>query len=426
MICEDNTRMPLECMLLDASAEPTNLPLSFLKVITNNFSDDRQIGRGGFAVVYKGLLRYGTVAVKKLFQTLEVDEKKFNQEVDSLMRVKHKNIVRFLGYCADTQGKLWKHEGKNVMAEERQRLLCFEFLPKGSLDKYISDASGGLQWRTRYQIIRGICEGLHYLHEHKIVHVDLKPANILLDSYMVPKIADFGLSKFFGEKQTHAITSKLFGSQGYMAPEFYSRVITFKSDIYSLGVIIIEILTGQKGYPEIQNLLENWSARFETLLADIRLEHIKVCAEIAIKCIDPNPAKRPDTQRIIELLDEMECTYGFIKTECCTSSASHEILGSSDLEKYTPELLGRTNAEGAYTDGNMGGSTPEFKATDPGIADFSREYEKLGGRAEQAHSRAEVRAPPGADNGVRGPHARRDRTQNLRGPLQDEGDGREL
>ncbi|CAN6354049.1 unnamed protein product [Urochloa humidicola] len=269
---------------------------------------------------------------------------------------------------------MWKHEGKNVMAEERQRLLCFEFLPKGGLDKYISDASGGLQWRTRYQIIRGICEGLHYLHEHKIVHVDLKPANILLDSYMVPKIADFGLSKFFGEKQTHAITSKLLGSQGYMAPEFYSRVITFKSDIYSLGVIIIEILTGQKGYPEIQNLLGNWSARFETLLVDIRLEHIKVCAEIAIKCIDPNPAKRPDTQRIIELLDEMECTYGFINTECCTSLASQEILGSSDLEKYTPELLGTTNAEGACTNGNMGDSIPEFKATDPGIAAFQIEY----------------------------------------------------
>ncbi|CAN6331711.1 unnamed protein product [Urochloa humidicola] len=390
MICEDNTRIFLECMLLDASAEPTNLPLSFLKAITDNFSDDRQIGRGGFAVVYKGLLRNGTVAVKKLFQTLEVDEKKFNQEVDSLMRVKHKNIVRFLGYCADTQGKMWKHEGKNVMAEERQRLLCFEFLPKGGLDKYISDASGGLQWRTRYQIIRGICEGLHYLHEHKIVHVDLKPANILLDSYMVPKIADFGLSKFFGEKQTHAITSKLLGSQGYMAPEFYSRVITFKLDIYSLGVVIIEILTGQKGYPEIQNLLGNWSARFETL-QDIRLEHIKVCAEIAIKCIDSNPAKRPDTQRIIEMLDEMECTYGFIKTECCTSSASHEILGSSDLEKYTPELLlGTTNAEGAYPNGNMGGSTPEFKATDPGIAAFQIEYNNW--VVEQNRHTSELRA----------------------------------
>ncbi|GJN06947.1 hypothetical protein PR202_ga24727 [Eleusine coracana subsp. coracana] len=86
----------------------------------------------------QGLLRNGIVAVKKLTQTLDVHETKFHQEVDSLMRVKHKNIVRFLGYCSDTQGKVWKLGRKNVMAEERQRFLCFEFLPKGSLDKKIS------------------------------------------------------------------------------------------------------------------------------------------------------------------------------------------------------------------------------------------------------------------------------------------------
>ncbi|CAO2152411.1 unnamed protein product [Urochloa humidicola] len=228
MICEDSARK-LERIILDPSVEPTDLPLSFLKAITNNFSDDQQIGSGGFAVVYKGLLGNHVVAVKKLYQTLEVHEKKFNQEVDSLMRVKHKHIVRFLGYCADTQGKVCKYEGKNVIAEERQRLLCFEFLPKGSLDNYISEASRGLEWRTRYQIVRGICESLHYLHQQKIVHLDLKPANILLDCYMEPKIADFGLPKCFGEKQTQDITSKLFGSQGYMAPEFYGRIVTFKS-----------------------------------------------------------------------------------------------------------------------------------------------------------------------------------------------------
>ncbi|KAK3119799.1 hypothetical protein QOZ80_9AG0675410 [Eleusine coracana subsp. coracana] len=253
MDSEASARKLLESMLLDASVKPTYMPLPLLTSITNNFSNDRQIGSGGFAVVYKGLLRNGIVAVKKLTQTLDVHETKFHQEVDSLMRVKHKNIVRFLGYCSDTQGKVWKLGRKNVMAEERQRFLCFEFLPKGSLDKKISDATQGLEWVTRYQIIKGICDGLHYLHHQKIVHLDLKPANILLDHYMMPKIADFGLSKCFDEKQTRAMTSNIFGSQGYMAPEFYGGLITFKSDIYSLGVIIIEILTGQKGYPEIEN-----------------------------------------------------------------------------------------------------------------------------------------------------------------------------
>lgn len=90
--------------------------------------------------------------MKKLSQMLDVDERKFNQEVDSLMRVKHKNIVRFLGYCSDTQGKVWNYEGKNVMADVRQRLLCFEFLPKGSLDQYITGMSLSIRflWENPY------------------------------------------------------------------------------------------------------------------------------------------------------------------------------------------------------------------------------------------------------------------------------------
>uniref|UniRef100_K3ZME3 Protein kinase domain-containing protein n=1 Tax=Setaria italica TaxID=4555 RepID=K3ZME3_SETIT len=248
MDCESSIHDRLERMLLDARPEPIDLPLSFLKAITNDFSDDQHIGKGGFAVVYKGQLQNGTlVAVKKLSQGVEMDEDKFIKEVDCLMRVKHRNIVRFLGYCADTQGKCLKYEGKNVMAEERERLLCFEFLPNKSLDKYINDASQELEWRTRYRIIKGICEGLHYLHQEFILHLDLKPANILLNKDMVPKIADFGLSRCFDENKSQTITAQAAGTLGYMAPELlHDRRITFKSDIYSLGIIILEILTGQR------------------------------------------------------------------------------------------------------------------------------------------------------------------------------------
>ncbi|CAL4995414.1 unnamed protein product [Urochloa decumbens] len=342
----------LECMLRDASVEPTNLPLSLLKAITNNFSDDQQIGSGGFSVVYKGLLSNGTVAVKNLSQTLDLDEKRFKQEVDSLMRVKHKNIVRFLGYCADTQGKICNYEGKNIMAEERQRLLCFEFLPKGSLDQYITDASQGLEWRIRYQIIKGICEGLHYLHTKSILHLDLKPANILLNSNMEPKIADFGLSRCFDEKQSRAITSKLFGSQGYVAPEFFSKVITFKLDIYSLGVIILEILTGQRGYVAVENVLESWKSRLRASRRDIQLEQVRVCAKIGIECIDSNPEKRPVTRCIIETLREMDHTYGLNEAELCTSSAKHqEKKGSTaDLQQGTPKVPGKPFKDGLIKD----------------------------------------------------------------------------
>ncbi|KAF8730982.1 hypothetical protein HU200_016858 [Digitaria exilis] len=315
----------LERILLDRSSEPTDLPLSLLKEITNNFSDDQQVGKGGFAIVYKGLLQNGTVAVKKLFQTLEMHETKFAQEVACLMRVRHKYIVRFLGYCADTEAKITNHKGKLVMAEVRERLLCFEFMPNGSLDGYITDASQGLEWKTRYQLIKGICEGLHYLHQKNIVHLDLKPANILLDYNMVPKIAGFGLSRCFDEKQSRAITSKLVGSLGYLAPEFYSGEITLKLDIYSLGVIIIEILTGQKGYFHIEKVLESWSKRFETSQGDrdTQLQQIKVCAEIGLECMDSNPEKRPITECINEMLDEIESRCSFVETDTCTSRLIH-------------------------------------------------------------------------------------------------------
>jgi serine/threonine protein kinase len=128
------------------------------------------------------------------------------------MKIKHKNVVRFLGYCADTQGVMVSFNGKLVMAEVPQRLLCFEYLPRGTLHDYITDKSPELGWTQYYQIIKGICAGLHYLHQNCIVHLDLKPSNILLDDCMVPKIADFGLSRCFDENQSHAITSKLVGS----------------------------------------------------------------------------------------------------------------------------------------------------------------------------------------------------------------------
>uniref|UniRef100_A0ACD5WNN8 Uncharacterized protein n=2 Tax=Avena sativa TaxID=4498 RepID=A0ACD5WNN8_AVESA len=246
----------LERILLDENAEPMDLPLSLLEDITNCFSGDLQIGSGGFAVVYKGMVGNGMVAVKKLPKTFcHMHEDKFHKEIECLMKVKHKNILRFLGYCSDTQGKITDYEGKLVMADVRNWLLCFEYVPNGSLDKYITEASCGLEWRERYKIIKRICEGLSHLHEKRILHLDLKPANILMHDHMVPKIADFGLSRCLGKEQTRTFTSHLCGSLGYLAPEFFRGENTFASDIYSLGVIIVELLTGKKGHPEDENAI---------------------------------------------------------------------------------------------------------------------------------------------------------------------------
>ncbi|KAF8655659.1 hypothetical protein HU200_060977 [Digitaria exilis] len=129
-------RSRLEKMLCTRDMDPTKLPLSLLKEITNNFSDDQQIGSGGFATVYKGLLKNGTIAVKKLKNVI-MDDTNFNTEVCNMVMVKHKNIVRFLGYCGDTQHDVLNYEGKIIVVEERQRLLCFEYLPEGNLRKHI-------------------------------------------------------------------------------------------------------------------------------------------------------------------------------------------------------------------------------------------------------------------------------------------------
>ncbi|WVZ78713.1 hypothetical protein U9M48_026376, partial [Paspalum notatum var. saurae] len=197
------------------------------------------------------------VAVKKLDDQLKlgVQEKQFENEVYHLMKLRHPNIVRFVGYCYETRNGCVQFKGKYVFAEKQQhRLLCLEYLPNGSLDRYISDASPGLDWGTRFKIIKEICCGIHYLHEDcrdqingAIIHLDLKPTNILLDDNMVPKVADFGLSRLFDGKKTQTHTANLVGTLGYMAPEYmYYHVITAKADIYSLGVLIIEIIMGHR------------------------------------------------------------------------------------------------------------------------------------------------------------------------------------
>ncbi|XBI23253.1 hypothetical protein VPH35_048534 [Triticum aestivum] len=285
--------------------------------ITYNFSPLQEIGTGGFAVVYKGMVGKRRVAVKKLTRRLYLPEFKFHREIECMMKAKHKNIVRFLGYCAETQGEVADYEGKFVMSDLRNWLLCFEYLPNGSLENYITDTSSGLEWTERFRIIKGICEGLHYLHMNRILHLDLKPANILLDGHMVPKIADFELSRCLDEKKTHATTTvNTFGTPGYMAPEiFLGRKITFASDIYSLGSVIMEILTGVKGYPEDENVTENWIHRIE---GGNQLQQVSVCTKIGLECMKFDPEKRPVAQHIIDMLDKVD--------ETATSSSANSLF----------------------------------------------------------------------------------------------------
>ncbi|TVU51422.1 hypothetical protein EJB05_02853, partial [Eragrostis curvula] len=194
---------------------------------------------------------------------------------------------------------------------------CFvNVLPYTSLSLSLThtDVSCGLEWMVRYQIIMGICSGLHYLHTKRdIAHMDLKPENILLDDNMVPKIADFGTSRFFDENESRIITKNCVGSWGYMAPEYVNRgMISKKADIFSFGVIVLELLTGSKSdYPQskefftqfTKDVVQIWSKRLPKAHYSRQVHR---CISIALNCVDAIQDRRPTTGDIIKKLNEVK------------------------------------------------------------------------------------------------------------------------
>ncbi|KAM3197461.1 hypothetical protein ACQJBY_072871 [Aegilops geniculata] len=299
--------------------EPWAISFPFLRDTTNDFSEERVIGQGGYGIVYKGVHRDGpAIAVRKLYSIREIDDEQLQKEFTGLKMLNHPNIVRLLGYCYEQEQFLIPYKEKNIFAPRKIRLLCFEYMKNGSLDQYIKDASSGLSWHGRYQIIKGISEGLRYLHEGlqtPIIHMNLKPSNILLDHNMMPKIADFGLRRLVGEGNARCM-----GTIAYMSPEFIERqVISHKCDIYSLGVIIIKLITGERLYSGhfdmssdrfIELAHEEWRERLQKTLNGMSLEgysqQIKKCLEIALKCVELDRHERPSIGDIIDRLNETE------------------------------------------------------------------------------------------------------------------------
>ncbi|WVZ79684.1 hypothetical protein U9M48_027237 [Paspalum notatum var. saurae] len=349
----------LESMLQDGSSEPRNLPLQYLRNITDNFSDERILGEGGFGTVYKGVLSNGEmIAVKKLNPSMPgVKDRHFDNEASNLMKLKHPNVVLLVGWCSETENIYVEYHGKYICAEKSERLLCLEYMPNGSLREYLSDEASGLGWDIRYKIIKGICYGLHYLHEEwqhnaPIIHMDLKPSNILLDNNMVPKIADFGLSRLFSETKTWTRTTSCDGTLGYMAPEYINRgLISTKSDIFSLGVMIIEIVTGYRDYPDetgisseefIKLVLKNWRNRMKTshcyTTQENDCQQIRTCTQIGLVCVDHNRSKRPTTRHIIKMLQ------GSIDFRGRKENDAGEVLGSGATSSLLPKNDSETSS----------------------------------------------------------------------------------
>ncbi|XP_030442377.1 cysteine-rich receptor-like protein kinase 10 [Syzygium oleosum] len=203
---------------------------------TDYFSALNKLGQGGFGPVYKGILGDGReVAIKRLSST-EQGTDEFTNEVLLIMKLQHKNLVKLLGFCVDNE----------------EKILAYEYMPNGSLDVILFDRErrAKLDWIKRINIISGIARGVLYLHEDsrlRIIHRDLKMSNILLDSEMNPKISDFGIARIFSGNDGGANTATIVGTYGYMAPEYAMEgLYSTKSDVFSFGVLVLEMITGER------------------------------------------------------------------------------------------------------------------------------------------------------------------------------------
>ncbi|KAG0605925.1 hypothetical protein M758_9G098700 [Ceratodon purpureus] len=298
-----------EVIELDGVSEATTrFRYKELAVATNNFTNE--LGKGGFGSVYKGVLASGqAVAVKKLDESVQ-GEKQFRAEVATIGNIHHFNLVRLIGYCF----------------ERSERLLVYEFMCNGSLDKYLftkpdRDAKA-LKWSHRFSIVCDIARGLAYLHEgcrKRILHCDVKPENILLDEDFSAKLADFGLAKLMDRQEADAFTV-VRGTRGYLAPEWFvsNSPITEKCDVYSFGMVVLEIIGGRKNvdfkvssvkfYFHIwvydQIVCNDLSEIVDTHLGgDVDTEQVMLLAKLALACVQEDPALRPTMSKAVQILE---------------------------------------------------------------------------------------------------------------------------
>ncbi|KAL9661761.1 hypothetical protein QQ045_026589 [Rhodiola kirilowii] len=320
----DKEKEPLSINVATFQRQLRKLKFSQLIEATNGFSAASLIGSGGFGEVFRATLKDGSsVAIKKLVQLSCQGDREFMAEMETLGKIKHKNLVPLLGYCK--------------IGDER--LLVYEFMQYGSLEEVLHNRSKTriLTWEERKKIARGAAKGLCFLHHNcipHIIHRDMKSSNVLLDHEMEAKVSDFGMARLISALDTHLSVSTLAGTPGYVPPEYYQSFrCTAKGDVYSLGVVLLELITGKRPTDKDEfgdTNLAGWvkmkgreGKAMEVIDADVLSEAAAAAdaneeqvkemiryLEITMMCVDDFPSRRPNMLQVVAMLRDLSVAPG--------------------------------------------------------------------------------------------------------------------
>jgi serine/threonine protein kinase len=324
---------------------------------TNSFDDSTVLGEGGFGCVYQGTLEDGTrVAVKVLKRYDGQGEREFLAEVEMLGRLHHRNLVKLLGICV----------------EENARCLVYELIPNGSVESHLHGVdleTAPLDWNARMKIALGAARALAYLHEDSspcVIHRDFKSSNILLEHDFTPKVSDFGLARTARGEGNQHISTRVMGTFGYVAPEYaMTGHLLVKSDVYSYGVVLLELLTGRKpvdmSRPGGQENLVSWARPLLTNVVSLRqavdpllgpnvpLDNVAKAAAIASMCVQPEVAHRPSMGEVVQAL-KLVCSDGdeglgsgsFSQELAAQAAAIYDVTGMEAERVLLSEMFGST------------------------------------------------------------------------------------